>query len=94
MSNAIYEHIKKYPDFYENKEPVIVKKLPDKRKIFLSGGSDAGFSCFVLQNRLEYFLDEDGRIFKARLSKKGYNRMLEVRGMDPKDEWVIVPEEY
>ncbi len=94
MSNAICEHIKKYPDFYEDKEPVIVKKLPDKRKIFLSGGSDAGFSCFVLQNRLEYFLDEDGRIFKARLSKKGYNRMLEVRGMDPKDEWVIVPEEY
>lgn len=94
MSNAICEHIKKYPDFYEDKELVIVKKLPDKRKIFLSGGSDAGFSCFVLQNRLEYFLDEDGRIFKARLSKKGYNRMLEVRGMDPKDEWVIVPEEY
>ena len=93
MSNAICEHIKKYPDFYEDKEPVIVKKLPDKRKIFPIGKIRGGFSCFI-QNRLEYFLDKDGNVFRARLSKKGYNRILEVNGFDPEYEWVITPEEY
>ena len=51
-----------------------------------------GFSCFI-QNRLEYFLDKDGNVFRVKLSKKGYNRILEVNGLDPDYEWVIVPEE-
>ncbi len=93
MSNAIYEHIKKYPDFYVEKEPAIVEVLPDKRKIFLSGGSEAGYSCFILQNRLIYFLCDNGKIFRATLTKEGYNKALEVRGMDPDAKWSIEPEE-
>ena len=76
MSNAIYEHIKKYPDFYIDKKPVIVKELYDERKIFLSDIERDGCKWFLLQNKFDYFVDKYGRILKAKLSEEDYKKNI------------------
>lgn len=93
MSNAIAEFIKKYPNYYVDKA-VAVEKLPDKKKIFLIGYVTNGdFWCYILLNKDQYFQCNDGKIYKAKLTQEGYEKALEARGMDPKGNWSIEPEE-
>lgn len=94
MSNVIAEFIKKYPDYYVDKKPVIVDKLPDLKKVFMSGYvSNGDYNWYLFLNKVQYFQCSDGKIYKAKLTQEGYEKILEVRGMDPKAKWSIEPEE-
>lgn len=75
---------KQNPDCYLDKEPAIVKELPKKKNLAFYDYRTANKLAWALsKDKIFYYVEENGKIYSAKISEKGQKRLIRWCGSDP-----------
>lgn len=74
---------KQNPDCYLDKEPAIVKELPEENRIVYNYYFEDDMVWCLTMDKIFYYIEEDGTIYSAKISEKGQKRLIRCYGSDP-----------
>ena len=85
---------KQNPDCYLDKEPAIVKELPEKKNLAFYDYRTASKLAWALsKDKIFYYVEENGKIYSAKISEDGIKRIIRCIGLDPEYDEIDFEEE-